>query len=148
MPWNDTVATCLQHRAAEFQGFLPRHKIEAVQVVQYQKSQEYRAHFDWGVKSAYKSERDTTFFGILQADCKHCGTQFPEIAIDWSRENPKWCDFVECEDTEMLTFKAIEGSAVFWRNLDEAGRGDRRVLHAGLPVKNGTKIGLNIWTIV
>jgi prolyl 4-hydroxylase len=48
----------------------------------------------------------------------------------------------------MLTFRAIEGSAVFWKNLDEKGRGDRRTLHAGLPVQNGTKIGLNIWTVV
>ena len=148
IPWNDTVATCLQHRAAEFQGFLPRQKIEMVQVVQYQKSQEYRAHFDWGVKSAHKAERDTTFFGILKGDCEFCGTQFPEIAIDWSQEDPKWCDFVECEKRDMLTFRAIEGSAVFWRNLDDKGRGDRRTLHAGLPVQNGTKIGLNIWTIV
>lgn len=119
-----------------------------LQVVQYKQNQEYRAHFDWGVKSAHKAERETTIFGILQGDCEHCGTQFPDIAIDWSGEDERWCDLVECGETEMLTFKAVAGSAVFWKNLHEDGTGDRRTLHAGLPVQNGTKIGLNIWTIV
>ena len=38
------------------------------------------------------------------------------------------------------------GTAVFWWNLDPNGVGDDDTLHAGSPVINGTKIGLNIWT--
>jgi prolyl 4-hydroxylase len=117
-------------------------------VVQYQQSQEYRAHYDWGVKWVHKAQRHTTFFGILDANCTHCGTQFPDISIDWRQEDAKWCTFVDCEERDMLTFRAVEGSAVFWKNLHEDGRGDVRTLHAGLPVENGTKTGLNIWTIV
>jgi prolyl 4-hydroxylase len=30
-------------------------------------------------------------------------------------------------------------------NLNEEGEGDGRVVHAGLPVEEGEKIGLNIW---
>ncbi|KAF2111302.1 hypothetical protein BDV96DRAFT_635016 [Lophiotrema nucula] len=148
IPYNDTTAYCIQQRAAEFQGFLSVRKIEMLQVVQYKQHQEYRAHYDWGVASAHKRERESTIYGILKGDCEHCGTQFPEISVDWSGEDERWCDFVECEETEMLTFKAVAGSAVFWKNLHDDEEGDRRTLHAGLPVRNGTKVGLNIWTVV
>jgi prolyl 4-hydroxylase len=47
---------------------------------------------------------------------------------------------------ELLTTKNIEGSALFWVNLDGEGEGRVDTLHAGLPALNGDKIGLNIWT--
>jgi len=30
-------------------------------------------------------------------------------------------------------------------NLKQDDKGDERVLHAGLPVSEGTKVGMNIW---
>lgn len=48
----------------------------------------------------------------------------------------------------MLTSRNLEGSALFWRNLDEEGKGREDVLHAGLPAVGGEKVGLNIWTEV
>jgi prolyl 4-hydroxylase len=119
--------------------------MENLQVVRYHQSQEYQAHYDWENKS---NNRETSFFGILEADCDHCGTQFPLMAADWSLEDDRWCELVECGDVKTLTFKAVAGSAIFWRNLHMNGTGDSRTLHAGLPVYNGTKIGLNIWTHV
>jgi prolyl 4-hydroxylase len=47
---------------------------------------------------------------------------------------------------ELLTTKNVEGSALFWVNLDEDGQGRMDTLHAGLPALNGDKVGLNIWT--
>jgi prolyl 4-hydroxylase len=44
-----------------------------------------------------------------------------------------------------VKFKPIRGNAVFWVNLDKDGKGDRRTVHAGLPIGEGEKIGLNIW---
>lgn len=148
IPFDDPVSACIRKRAADFQGLLPVQKIEMLQVVRYLKDQEYRAHYDWGVASNVKAERLTTIFGILDAECENCGTQFSSISVDWSMEDPRWCDFVECDTLDALTFKAVPGSAVFWKNLHEDGSGDLRVLHAGLPVKEGRKLGLNIWTIV
>jgi len=142
IPSKDSIGACIQQRAAEFQGFLSPKDIETLQVVQYTQNQEYRGHYDWGIKNM----RETTIFGILEANCDECGTQFPALAIDWSKEDPRWCEIVECQMPHALTFKAIVGNAIFWRNLRRDGTGDRKTVHAGLPVRNGTKLGLNIWT--
>ncbi len=45
-----------------------------------------------------------------------------------------------------VTFRPIVGNAVFWKNVDEKGKGLTSMLHAGLPVTSGEKMGLNIWT--
>lgn len=66
--------------------------------------------------------------------------------MDWSKEDNAWCDFVECNETEHVTFKPVVGSVVFWKNLLPDGQGDERTLHAGLPLTSGKKVGLNIWT--
>lgn len=84
------------------------------------------------------------------------GTQFPLLEAPRSEE---WCEFVNCDAgwEEGVTFRPIPGNAVFWRNLRHVGGGaagngkgkmvgDRRTLHAGLPVQRGEKLGMNIWT--
>lgn len=43
-----------------------------------------------------------------------------------------------------LMVRPKKGSAIFWVNLDDEGRGDNRVVHAGMPVTNWTKVGMNI----
>jgi len=48
----------------------------------------------------------------------------------------------------MLTSRNVEGSAVFWANLDPGLEGRRDMLHAGLPAVGGEKVGLNVWTDV
>jgi len=147
LPNNDSIVSCIKNRAAEFQGFMPVHKIEGLQVVRYKESEEYSAHYDWGVANEFRSDRDTTFLAFLEADCEECGTEFPRIAIDWAGEDTRWCEFVDCEKRDSVTFKPVAGSAIFWRNLMSNGTGDPRTLHAGLPLSSGTKIALNIWTM-
>ena len=44
-----------------------------------------------------------------------------------------------------VTFKPVQGAAVFWVNLQPEGWGDERTLHAGLPVTKGRKTGCNLW---
>ena len=64
-----------------------------------------------------------------------------------------WKDRVEIEDrkdtippqAQGTTFKPRKGSGIFWVNLHESGFGDQRVRHAGLPVREGEKVGMNIW---
>lgn len=74
-------------------------------------------------------------------------------------EKEMWCRFVECGESngngngegqerklEDVTFKPIEGNAVFWMNYAADGRGYEEAWHAALPVTKGTKVGLNIWS--
>ena len=64
-----------------------------------------------------------------------------------------WKDRVEIEDrkdtippqAQGTTFKPRKGSGIFWVNLHESGFGDQRVRHAGLSVRQGEKVGMNIW---
>jgi prolyl 4-hydroxylase len=71
-----------------------------------------------------------------------------------------WCEFVECADEEGgggsgggrdssregVTFRPVRGNALYWENLRLDGEGYQETWHAGLPVRMGTKVGLNIWT--
>ncbi|KAJ4397733.1 hypothetical protein N0V93_001968 [Gnomoniopsis smithogilvyi] len=148
----DPVVDCVRQRASRFQGLSgPLSHMETLQMVHYGPSEHFALHKDWGRLSPAGHERSTTFFGFLKAECKECGTHFPLLDLDLGNTGPEaredWCRLVECPSSKNGTvFRALEGSAVFWRNLDDDGVGDERVLHAGLPPESGEKIGLNIWT--
>ncbi len=73
------------------------------------------------------------------------GTNFP--MLDAPRDGA-WCEYVDCDEPweNGVTFRPVEGNAVYWENLLPDGRGDPRTLHAGLPVTSGWKVGMNIWT--
>jgi len=146
LPKDDPVARCVSERAAEFQGYEALENIEGLQITAYTESQEYRDHFDWyGRKMNTSTDRVTTIFGILEADCDNCGTRFPRIPVKWETEDRRWCRIVDC-NSSALVVKPLPGSALFWRNLESDGSGDQRMLHAGMPLSRGFKTGLNIWT--
>jgi prolyl 4-hydroxylase len=48
-------------------------------------------------------------------------------------------------DEKGVSFRPKKGSGLFWVNLKPDGMGDDRLLHAGLPLKEGRKVGMNIW---
>jgi prolyl 4-hydroxylase len=84
----------------------------------------------------------------LEADCTGGGTNFPRLRKPTEKS---WCKFIECDEEgeeglEGVTFKPIKGNAVFWENLRLDGTGYEESWHAGMPVKSGRKIGLNIWS--
>ena len=59
----------------------------------------------------------------------------------------EWCEFVDCDEGSTgVSWKPKAGNAIYWENLDRDGKGIMDTLHAGMPVKSGSKIGLNIWT--
>jgi prolyl 4-hydroxylase len=85
------------------------------------------------------------------------GTAFPELPT--MSDDRRWCQFIECGEegdgggkeegeTRGVIFKAVPGNAVFWENFmaDGSGVGYGETVHAGLPVKKGVKVGLNIWS--
>jgi len=83
------------------------------------------------------------------------GTEFPLLP---HRRDERWCQFIECplpdqagdDDAERkgVVFRPHPGNAVYWENFmsDGSGRAFEETWHAGLPVKKGTKVGLNIWS--
>lgn len=83
----------------------------------------------------------------LEANCTGGGTHFPRLKKPVGGE---WCKWIECEgedgEKEGVVFKPVRGNAVFWENLRADGTGYRESWHAGLPVKEGVKVGMNIWS--
>ncbi|KAK4616796.1 uncharacterized protein CLAFUR5_12308 [Fulvia fulva] len=146
-PKDDPVARCISERAAQFQGYESIDDVDRLQVTSYVSTQEVKAHYDWygALEKVEPHDCKTTFFGILDADCEDCGTNFPKIKMTWARQDRKWCRLVDC-DSSSLTVLPTPGSAVFWRNLHTNGSGYVRTLHAGMPWSRGEKVGLNIWT--
>lgn len=99
------------------------------------------------------------------------GTEFPVLRRKVDR---RWCRFVECDaegaaangssgesgiseappavDGDVgatgVVFRPLVGNAIYWENFhsDGSGRGYDESWHAGLPVVEGVKVGLNIWS--
>ncbi|KAF7882882.1 hypothetical protein EAF00_011371 [Botryotinia globosa] len=149
LPSDDPIVQCIRSRASEFQGYVDLEMMESLQVTRYLEGQQYMNHYDWAINPAARNQttnRETTFFAVLDVECSNCGTRFPKISVDWRVEDQRWCSIVDCKATNELTVRGVAGSAVFWRNLHSNGTGDTRTLHAGLPALGGKKVGLNIWT--
>ncbi|KXH53738.1 2OG-Fe(II)oxygenase [Colletotrichum salicis] len=137
---DDSIVQCIRSRASEFQGYVDLDMMEDLQVTRYLEGQQYTNHYDWAANPAARNQttnRETTFFAVLDVDCASCGTRFPKISVDWGVEDERWCNLVDCAAQTELTVRAVAGSAVFWRNLHSDGTGDARTLHAGLPAVGG-----------
>lgn len=144
----DPVLTCIERRAVDFQAFRPRSHLEDVQIVRYEVGDHFRPHYDWS--STMANPRVSTIFAYLGCDdCAGGSTQFPRLNGKFSA---KWCRFVDCEESEDgleaggVGFKPIAGNAIFWSHLHPNGTGHPDVWHAGMPVRRGTKYGMNIMT--
>jgi prolyl 4-hydroxylase len=160
--------------AASFQG-VPVQRLEGLQVVKYPINGYYKTHVDRIGDHCVDDlcqktgDRETSLFLYLQADCKGGATEFSEMALPGGVDEELWCRFLDCDDANgnrdgneqttdangtgvrgeggrTLKFRPKAGNAIFWENLDEFGRGIWKVAHAGMPVTEGTKIGMNICT--
>ncbi|KAK5165952.1 uncharacterized protein LTR77_008876 [Saxophila tyrrhenica] len=141
----DDVVQCIEQRALSIQGWPKDTFIERLWTQRYNVSGHYSFHYDWSTATK-EAMRVSTFMVYLKADCEGGGTNFPRLRMP---DDPKWCRYIQCgKDAggEGVTFKAKEGNAIFWMNFDSERRGYKEVIHAGMPVTKGTKIGLNIWS--
>ncbi|KAH7132145.1 hypothetical protein B0J11DRAFT_520943 [Dendryphion nanum] len=148
----DHVVQCVEERARLFQGWRPYVYIEKLWSQRYRKNGHYTYHYDWST-STPTSGRISSFMVYLEANCTGGGTNFPRLQVPKDRS---WCRFIVCDDdhapdgaedkVEGVIFKPITRNAVFWENIRSDGSGYTESWHAGLPVKEGTKIGLNIWS--
>jgi prolyl 4-hydroxylase len=144
---------------------LPHEPFSIPQLVRYFSGQKYNLHTDFWPQHQVMDDgsgrlfnRAASFFVFLRANCSGGETWFPKVDATYSSANrpagdgdmENWYgDKVMREkrngESSGVKFKPIVGNAIFWVNLNAEGEGDRRVVHAGLPVEDGEKIGLNIW---
>ncbi|KAK3372678.1 hypothetical protein B0H63DRAFT_564056 [Podospora didyma] len=150
----DAVVKCIERRALDFQGFDTHEtQLEPLQLVKYGPGEHYDFHTDWLADPQYSTSfnggnRMTSFFAYVHVsnDTTGGGTNFPLVSPP---RDERWCGFVECDEpyANGVTFRPVEGNAIFWENLlAPGGEGDTRTEHAGLPLTGGEKIGMNIWT--
>ena len=150
----DDIVRCIEKRALDFQGFDTREsQLEPLQLVKYAPGEHYDYHTDWLVDPQYSTSfnggnRMSSFFVYVHVsnDTTGGGTNFPRVTPP---RDERWCRFVECDEPfgNGVTFRPVEGNAIFWENLlPGTDGGDARTEHAGLPVTTGHKIGMNIWT--
>ncbi|KAK0119891.1 hypothetical protein ONS95_011320 [Cadophora gregata] len=130
--------------------------IEPFQAVRYLPSQHYDLHYDWFETPVRNSDdreynRLASFFLYLEADCSSSGgTNFPRISVPGGvldKEERGKGRYGRTEKGDGIVFRPIVGNGMFWVNLRADGKGDEKVLHAGLVVEEGSKTGLNIWMI-
>jgi prolyl 4-hydroxylase len=146
----DNIVQCVEARARDFQGWRPDVYIERLWAQRYEAGGHYAYHYDWsGELRARRGGRLSTFMVYLDDKCTGGGTKFPRLEKPAEK---KWCDVLECdedvadEEGQGVTFKPVKGNAVYWENFDSDGKGYEETWHAGLPVKSGVKVGLNIWS--
>jgi prolyl 4-hydroxylase len=146
LPSTNELVNCLAHRALAFQGFPSDTFIEPLWAQKYKPGGHYAHHFDWaGSIRSRGAGRVSTFMVYL--DCKDCvggGTEFPRIPKPVDK-NGFWCDVTDCE-ADNTVFKPIKGNAVYWENVDAEGNSYDALWHSGMPVEDGTKVGLNVWS--
>jgi len=95
-----------------------------------------------------QGNRATSFMTFLVANCTGGGTNFPFLP---QPSDERWCGVIECDEQardgfQGVIFKPVDGAAVFWENQHANGSLHKGVYHAGLPVRTGVKVGLNIWS--
>ncbi|KAI4907451.1 hypothetical protein J4E90_009480 [Alternaria incomplexa] len=161
LPLGDPLVECLLNRARTFMGsmLLPSEPFSIPQLVRYFPAQKYNLHTDFWPEHQITTlengrqmyyNRVASFFVFLRDNCTDGYTSFPLVEPSSSIDleglyNGKVAHGEMDGEAKGMKFKPIQGNAVFWVNLDKHGNGDRRVVHAGLPVGEGEKIGLNIW---
>ncbi|KAK1239090.1 hypothetical protein MKX08_006151 [Trichoderma sp. CBMAI-0020] len=158
LPRTDIVR-CIEARAKAFQGWRRDLWIERLRTQRYVAGGHYNHHFDWS-RNVNGWGRVSSFMAWIDAvdGLEGGGTEFPLLETITEGNRPKWCELVECEDEgtadggdeeaggKGTTFRVIPGNAVYWENFASDGRGYDETWHAGLPVKKGVKVGLNIWS--
>lgn len=146
----DPVLRKVMDRCAILANY-PRNHVEMPQIVKYLPGEQYMTHSDCYPHTAgsylKSGQRDYTFFLYLNQPDDLTTT------IEDSGTGRSSGEIIEAGgETEFpginLKVKPETGMAVCWRNINVATGEDEeygRIKHRGLPPKNWTKYGMNIW---
>lgn len=85
-----------------------------------------------------------SIFVYLEGNCTGGETYF--LAIRGVSADADGERFARNDQDTGLLVKPKRGNAVFWNIMLPNGTGDPRVIHAGLPVKSGVKISMNMFS--
>ncbi len=122
------VVAKLRARAAQLVGVYREDLFEPLQVVRYGPGQEYRPHYDAcvrGCPAGGRIHRRATLLVYLNDDFEEGATHFPNVGV---RVRPR------------------RGDGVLFYNVDaDTGAELDAALHAGEPVRSGTKWVANCW---
>ncbi|KAG9235832.1 hypothetical protein BJ875DRAFT_541809 [Amylocarpus encephaloides] len=163
LPLTSPHLTCLLSRARDFMGpslLSPHEDFGTPQLVRYAPGEHFDEHYDWyenlqpvpGRRGMWFN-RVASFFVYLDDDSEREGgeTWFPRIEVEDASHDEgedgegkgkgKW----KRHEEGGVMFTPKRGRALFWVNLMANGTGDRRVIHAGLPLTRGVKSACNIW---
>ncbi len=110
----------------------PLERGEGLQVLRYEKGDEYRPHYDWFDPALpgprrhmeHGGQRVGTIVIYLSDVTEGGGTAFPSLGLE---------------------VQPRKGNAVFFANTDPFGRPDPKTLHAGSPVMRGVKYIATKW---
>lgn len=169
LPLDDATVQCVLARARSFMGTVMadgKDEMGPPQLVRYTSGQRFDIHHDfyetpqWAYDgSRRKFNRVASFFATLQDNCTDGETYFPHLHPSaptgpragrtgqgvgprkWNESDP----IMRAHEDGGLAFRPIKGNALFWINLHADGTGDKRTVHAGLPVGEGLKTAMNIW---
>ncbi|KAH8176605.1 2OG-Fe(II) oxygenase superfamily protein [Sarocladium implicatum] len=165
LPANDSAVSCVLDRARDFAGtILEGREVDEMgkpQLVRYGPGQKFNLHYDWyNIPQRLTVEdgsyrfwnRVGSFFAVLEDECEDGETWFPNVTTV-TGPRPQMSEGVDkgskllwrTHENGGLAVRPVKGNALFWINLDEEGKGDKRVRHAGLPVTSGQKTAMNIW---
>jgi prolyl 4-hydroxylase len=139
---------CVQSRVRDFLGptLAEEDDMGTLQLVRYEPTQKFDLHHDWykeplKLKDGRYFNRPISIFSFLEDNCTEGETYFPFISAQNVGDESKY----RRHENGGVAFKPIRGNAIFWVNLFANGTGDARTRHAGLPVKDGTKVAMNVW---
>jgi len=107
---------------------------ENLQIVEYQNSQEYAPHHDFGSDGKIESRYATLLLTI---------SDVPEL--ENVHDAGGHTGFPKAYNGRGLRVRPPKGSGVLFYSLLEDGNGDDFSLHAGMPVLVGTKYICNLW---
>lgn len=120
----------IENRLASLANW-PLKNCEGMQILKYEKGQEYQPHFDWfnvntgaAVHLLRGGQRAATMVVYLTNVEDGGATGFPEIGLE---------------------ITPSKGSVVFFTNVDAVGNVDLNSLHAGRPVRKGLKQIATLW---
>jgi prolyl 4-hydroxylase len=127
----DLVLWAIKRRMAQLAG-AGFAQGEPLSLLVYRPGEEYRAHFDFLTEDGGRASADLARRGqriatsLVKLNDEHEGgaTRFPRLDIAWTGRR---------------------GDALSFVNVDAAGKGDKRTLHAGEPVTSGMKVLASLW---
>jgi prolyl 4-hydroxylase len=124
-PWvgENPAVHALNRRIAKASETAPEQG-ETLQVLRYRAGQEYKPHTE--AIPGLANQRIMTMLVYLNDDFEGGETDFPDLGI---------------------TVRPKRGDGLLFRNVDAQGKPDASVLHAGVPVRSGTKLLASRWIL-